>query len=120
MDGPTQQDMDEIYDDMCKFQREDLRLAVRCAIKDRCKNQSDYFLNRLQRWFYTAKVLICVFLNRYRIVRDDSDPYPQEVEVTCHHFAKLYAGWESRSLHVGCGYFSQWWYQVENDGEWNI
>ena len=31
------------------------------VVKQRCKPEYDYSINRLQRWFYTIKTLICIF-----------------------------------------------------------
>lgn len=43
------------------------------ALRIRCKCEGNYTLNRLQRWWYTYKAIICVALGRTHITwRDDS------------------------------------------------
>lgn len=94
-----------------------IRKAVKAAIVQRCKPEGDLQLGRLERWFYTLKCLLCVLFCRERDYGKTAG-YPEKVEVGQYHFARLYAGWESEWISVGYGVFSQWWYELDRDGDW--
>lgn len=108
-DREHNEELDRIY-------AEDLKCATKAAIRNRCKGCDDYGeLSRLQRWFYTTKCLTCVWLG-WKM--PGNLQYPSRITVAQHHYAKLYAGWESRAIVVGHGIFSQWWFDLESDGDW--
>lgn len=96
----------------------DLNLAVEQALVQRCKQNNEWDLNRFLRWFYTLKLLICVLLNRTE--PRNGKLYPNEVDVAQHHYQKLYAGWEARWISVGHGIFTQWWFAIRSDGDWDM
>ena len=37
--------------------------AASYAVRQRCRCEDDYSLNRLERWFYTVKALVCLLFN---------------------------------------------------------
>lgn len=98
-----------------QYQRAELIKAVKSAVRIRCKHDEEYGLNRLQRWFYTVKLLICVII-RNRRYQKDGEEYP--VRVSCYHYSDLYAGWECRDIVVGHGFLKGWFYNLEEDGDW--
>jgi hypothetical protein len=107
----------ELCEEIDRQHKEDLRAAFWAALRDRCKIERDHELNRFSRWFYTAKCLICLLLGwsrNYEVV----EGYPKVIDVGQYHYAKLYAGWEQSWIAVGRGVFTQWWYELEEDGEW--
>ncbi len=115
-DSPECQQYDrELSEYLEEEARSDLHAAVRAALVKRCKDDWNDKLNRCQRWFYTAKCLLCVMLRWEG--RPAKPVCPDRVVVACHHYAKLYAGWESRHIEVGRGVFTQWWFQIESDGD---
>lgn len=107
----------ELNEERKRVDREQLRKAVISAIRDRCKCDENWGLNRLQRWFYTGKFLACV-LFRLRRCRDYKEDDP--VEVGRFHYQELYAGWEADWCVVGHGVLKGWFYQLEHDGDWNM
>jgi hypothetical protein len=110
----------EIQEDQDRAAREDLRAAIRAAFSQRCKPSArDWNLRRSERWFYTAKCLLCVLLRREGRPKSVKS-YAEAIEVGCHHNAKLYAGWEARWIQVGHGVLRNWWYEIVEDGEWNM
>lgn len=97
-------------------QRRELRDAVWATVRQWCCIEGNRRLNLLERVFYTLKCLVCVLLRRNS---PPSEPrYPPSIEVAQHHYAKLYAGWESKQIIVGYGVFRGWWYMLESDGDW--
>ncbi len=108
----------EMHEEQDRIDAADLALAVKMAKKLRCKEDSEWDLGRLARWFYTLKALLCIrwgWARDYKKFKAYDHPV---VVVAIHHYATLYAGWESRTLKVGKGFFSLWWYEIESDGEW--
>lgn len=113
-----QREMRLLHDEEEKMYQADLNLAVEHALIQRCKHNNEWNLNRFWRWFYTLKLLICVMLNRTE--PRNGNLYPNEVDVAQHHYRKLYAGWEARWISVGHGIFTQWWFAIRSDGDWNM
>ena len=109
----------ELRKSLNKAHRQELRAAFFAAIRDRCKTDENVKLHRIARWFYTAKCLACVLLGWSRN-HEKTPSYPDAIEVGQHHYARLYAGWEARWIEVGQGLLSQWWYELNSDGEWNM
>ena len=106
----------ELDEERQRTERRRLWKAIISALCERCK--CDYRgLNRVWRWFYTAKFLFCVLFRLRRYTRSgENDP----VEVGTFHYAELYAGWESDWCVVGHGVLRGWYYQLEHDGDWNM
>lgn len=105
----------ELDEDEKRHERAELIKAVKSAIQRRSKDDGEYNLGRLQRWFYTVKLLVCVLIRNQRYQRDDED-YP--VRVSTYHYQELYAGWECSDIVVGHGVFKGWFYNLETDGDW--
>lgn len=107
----------ELRDEQDRERKRELRSAVRAALSQRCEPETDWRLTIIGRWFYTAKCLFCVAVGWSRNY-ETTKGYPDVIEVAQHHCAKLYAGWESRWISVGRGVFTQWWYELNEDGDW--
>ena len=90
------------------------------AIRQRCRCERDWRLNRAERWWYTAKVLVCVVLHRdERAV--PPDPFLHQIEVAHGGSMRTYHpefgdGAEWDYLAVGGGVRSGWWYLVSGTG----
>ena len=107
----------ELRDEQKLLHKQQLRSAVRAVLLQRCEPETDWRLTTVGRWFYTVKCLLCVLLGWSRDYETTSG-YPEVIEVGQYHYAKLYAGWESRWISVGRGVFTQWWYELNEDGDW--
>ena len=107
----------ELRDEQDRLHKKQLRDAVYAAISQRCGPEADWRLTAVGRWFYTAKCLFCVFVGWSRN-HETTKGYSEVIEVGQYHYAKLYAGWEARWISVGRGVFTQWWYELNEDGEW--
>lgn len=82
------------------------------ALRQRCKNEGDWILNRRQRYFYTIKALICWPLRRYNMghYTDVSVSYtPQGL------IPKTKYGSDSFILKVGYGYWRNWYAYLLDD-----
>ena len=122
MDGPDPETEKELLAEHKKWVREDTRLALRCSLKQWCKHEENFTLNWFSRVFYTLKCIFCVLIKRQRIYSPDLEKpiFLGGIVVAQHHYQKLYAGWEERTLEVGKGVFSNWWYEICTDGDWNM
>ena len=107
----------ELRDEQDRLHKQELRDAVRAALSQRCMPETDWRLTTIGRWFYTAKCLFCIAVGWSRNY-ETTKGYPDVIEVGQHHYAKLYAGWEARWISVGRGVFTQWWYELNEDGDW--
>ena len=98
---------------------EDLRWAAR-ALRQRARCHMDWRLNHAERWWYTAKALICMMLRRdERAI--PPDPFLHQIEVAHGGYMRTYhpefgegAGWDY--LAVGGGVRRGWWYTVSGTG----
>jgi len=117
-DSITEEDariMREAYDEEY---RQNLWKGFKRAFIDRCKRDDNWDLTRFERWFYTAKSIFCVI---FRLIQKEKHgKYPDHVEVSTIYCNQLYAGWEGCWLQVGHGIFSNWFFSVETDGDWNM
>jgi hypothetical protein len=97
------------------------------TVKNRCKDDQEFHINRLERWFYTLKLCYCVLVGRTRIKvykhfnnknKSDLEKFYPDV-VTGAEIRSRYDGysWDATWIEVGYGYFSNWWYRIEEDGE---
>lgn len=125
-DGPTEEEEEEMWAQHAAYQREQLNTGAKNALKQRCKCESNYSLNRFWRWFYTFKCLFCYVYEwqfdhrKYRKHGDWRDSYPDTIHVADIYFVKTYAGWDAGWLEVGYGVFENWFIRVEEDSEWNM
>ncbi len=104
----------EMEEERIRFEKEEVRKALKAALECRCKDDGEYGLNSLQRWFYTVKLLLCV-LFRLRRCQRDCEECP--VNVCCYYHSKTYGGWQAGYIVVGHGVFKSWFYDLENDGD---
>jgi len=80
------------------------------VIKQRCKPEYDYSIDRLQRWFYTIKTLICILFNR------QGDLWGKDhIDVAILNHRPVYTmdvigGYNWICIVVGYGYFKNWYY----------
>ncbi len=96
--------------------RSELWTGIKMAFIERCKNDQEWSLNRMERLFYTAKCLICILF--FRGWKRKYGDYPDDVEVSTIYARELYAGWEACWLKVGHGVSKNWFYHITTDGDW--
>lgn len=121
--NPTDKEMAELMDGLrherYKYKRRLAWKGLRIGLsewKDIGKN--DYSLSATAKIFYLVKCFLCVmFCLR---VKTKHGAFPNEVDISCPYYETLYAGWEQEVLVVGHGVCSGWWYEVVNDGDWNM
>ena len=108
----------DVRDDMELARLQTLRSAVKAVLKQRGKesNSCNVPPHRFVRWFYVCKFLICVAIGWSGCGNAWSD----EVELAHFDYHKLYAGWECEYARVGHGVFTNWWYHILHDGDWNM
>lgn len=88
------------------------------VIKQRCKPEYDYSINRLQRWFYTIKTLICILLNR------QGDLWGKDhIDVAILNYRPAYTmdvmgGYDWTCIVVGHGYFKNWCYDKYENSDY--
>lgn len=92
------------------MQRQEFILGFQAALKQRAKADEEWELNRLQRWFYTVKLVLCIVC---RLRYSGEETFPDAVEVA--YYSLEPAGWfdSFRMIQVGYGYFSGWWWEIE-------
>jgi hypothetical protein len=98
-------------------ERRDIRMALVSAISQRAKNSHLGSEQRIVRWLYTAKAVVCILLGLYCKTDfyyetqwdyglgywDYSGPHGE------------YSSYDWKELYVGSGWFSNWWYLIEFD-----
>lgn len=94
-----------------------VRTGMRAAWQQRGKDEDNYALTWLERWWYLFKLWICV---AFELTDSGPEAYPEAIEMACYHHAKLYAGWEADWIRVGHGIFTGWWFDLHHDGEWEL
>lgn len=126
-DGMSEEEEKEMWAEHESYKREQLNLGAKNAIKQRCKGDTNYSLNRFWRWFYTFKCLFCYLYEwefkpdtTHRQHGDWRDQYPDVVAVADISFQRTYAGWDAAWLEVGYGVFENWFIRVQEDSEWNM
>lgn len=87
------------------------------VLRQRCKPEQNWCLNKRQEWAYTLKALICLVLHLHD--RSDED-YPDMIEVAYANYSRYQhfefgdaADWDY--LAVGYGW-RNWWYLVSSTG----
>lgn len=100
--------MKEAFDEMDRIQRKE---ALQTAFAQRCKHEDNRRMNRLKRWFYTMKAVICLLLNRRNSL------WPAEgYEVSYFNYQSGYHySWDE--FRVGEGIFRNWHYDIYNNGD---
>lgn len=89
-------------------------LGVKSALKDRCKCELDWTMNRLERWWYVLKLLVCVALRlKYR----GKECWPECIQVGMWHNHHDGYGWDADWIRVGRGVFCGWWFDLHHDGD---
>lgn len=117
-DSPECQEWDrELTADQERALAESTRKAFFAAAKQRCSPERDWQLSTIEKWFYTLKCLVCIWLG-WSEPFNSSAGRGDRIEVGNYHYARLYAGWEASWVSVGKGVFRQWWYALESDGDW--
>lgn len=106
-------DLKEDYEIQQRKMRAD---AFRAALSDRCKSDRNFGLNRFWRWFYTAKLVVCIWFDW----RGSSGFCSDNVCVASFNHQKLYAGWSEEYAFVGHGVFTNWFWEYLEDGDWNM
>ena len=89
-------------------------MAFRKCFRQRCKGL-DGVSGRVARWFYSLKCFACLLIDRTA-----TESYYDHVEVATLYSNQLYAGWEAGWVQVGHGVFRNWFYEIVEDGDWNM
>lgn len=85
------------------------------AIKQRAKYNDEHELNRAQRWFYTAKAIICLLAGRQKSLYVCLDNKIDSV--ACWGFWTDFDGCSNwTELAVGRGVFVNWHYDIYGNG----
>jgi len=88
--------------------------ALRIAIIERCKHEENYaYLNWFCKLLLTFKFYICMILN----LKWKPEYSTDDVQVCRVHYSDWYAGWDVEYFTVGYGFFRNWWYRYEEDGD---
>jgi hypothetical protein len=96
----------------------DIRRGLLLSLKHRCKDDENFTLTRLERWFYIAKAWYCALVGRGWTEKHGQ--YPDEVEVSTLYSVKTYGGWEAAWFIVGHGLFRNWYVSINRDGDTNL
>lgn len=91
---------------------------IKVCLRDRCNTEYDRSLNRLQRYFYTVKCIICIILNLE--YKGEWMTLFNQVTVGRHSMNKWYdlefgESFDWTDLLVGEG-FTNWYYGEIEDG----
>lgn len=105
---------DEILAAEAKWWRNMERKGVLVALNDRCKSHDEFTLNRLQRWFYVVKFLICF---SFGLRKEPTIHWPACVDCGIISNQSGGYGWDCYWMTVGRGVFTGWWFKVQHDGD---
>lgn len=119
----SQADIDAAYDAYYEHEKEKHEEAknksIKCALKERCIDEDNRCLNIAERLFYTFKYIVCALLMlEPKKKHYAGKQYLDTVFVAEIDYTNLYAGWEATYATVGYGMFNNWYYNIENDGDW--
>ena len=93
-------------------------LAIKYAIVQRAKHHENYSLNRIQRWFYTFKAIICILLKLKKQFtwKDDVVDCVATWNFTTYPYGYSGTEYSWTQLDVGYGYFKNWRYNISQEG----
>ncbi len=94
--------------------KEDRRRILRKAFIDPCRDETNWCLPRWQEYLYAIKIWLCALLGLEKVYSWSDDV----IEVVTIESHQLYAGWSARFAVVGLGLFSNWGYEIHEDGDW--
>jgi hypothetical protein len=100
--------------------RHEYWFALGSALKQWCKDEDNWHLNKTQKIFYTAKAVICLLLHLRTSFTYKDDPVDVSIFDYEHIGSCGGAGlpdWYGtfNVLRVGYGYFKGWHYEIIND-----
>ena len=90
-----------------EHERQKFKAGLKAALQQRCKPDEDWSLNRLQRWLYTIKLLLCMLL---RLHYRGDEVFPDCVVVGL--FDEDENDWSEYycNMQVGRGFVCGWWW----------
>tara|TARA_R110002095_G_scaffold4257_1_gene11510 strand:- start:3299 stop:3601 length:303 start_codon:yes stop_codon:yes gene_type:complete len=97
--------------DMKRCGRRKFKAGMLAALQQRCKPDEEWPLNRLQRWFYTVKLLLCIL---FRLSYKGDKTFPDKVTVALFDDDENYWSLWWMSIDVGHGLFSGWWWDLDS------
>lgn len=97
-----------------KFNQEKF-IAMKEALKQRGKCSQEYKFGKIKRWFYTFKVIVCLFLGRYKRITWGDD-YIDSMAIwnvsSWWSFDFVGTAYDWTELAVGKGIFTNWFYDI--------
>jgi len=93
-------------------------VAIKEVLKQRGKFHDNYSLNRLQRWFYTLKTVICLLLNRRKTLgfEDCIDSMAVWNMTEWQSMDFMGTAYDWTELAVGIGVLKGWYFDIYRNG----
>lgn len=92
--------------------------VIKYVLIQRCKGHENWSLNRIQRWFYTLKSILCILFGLRKQFTWDDDIIDGVAywDHSTNPWGYYGSEYDWTELDVGYGYFKNWKYDVIRNG----